>query len=659
MLESNSKRNLYFFVFLFIVMQVLSAVDFLGGWAGLDRSFYDAMLRLRPVQAVSNEVVIVGIDTNTTSSLGQWPIRRSFYADLLERLDQARLVAIDLLVVDASPDDDQLAAAIKKHGRVVLAAHLDEGGHLVCNKGRYNPQAIGHIHLELDVDNTVRSAFHSLYSDEVFLPSFSSAVYELATGQQYLRKPANVPSKPVVHQQDRQLINFYGPPGTFPHVSMLDILEGKLPPEQFRDKLVLVGLTLTGAMDDMQTPLSQYRNRMYGVEVHANLLQNLLDNSQIRQVSESLRLLLTGLLVLLVAVFQFRGSEKQAVLIWVTSNVLTLISVYLLLSLGRVWVAPALLLVALNLITLLLYIYRLDSIIRRLDREAEVVDALLGNESGNRHRPAKGLLGSLYAGGLNLRVERQIAMTSHLLDLYGQLETALQAEQEALDSQIRFVEMLSHEYRTPLAIIRTNLDLLEMKYSGSAIASHNNFSKMRRAMARLVEVMESALDSQRLTGSRAISPVNVQVSICPLIEELLKECGELWSERRFELSLSGLSDCYLYADRLLIKTSFLNLIDNAVKYSFSDSLIRINVAREDDKVSFKVSNYGATVSRYEIKRLFEKFYRGSSSDNTRGAGLGLYLVGKIIEQAGGTISIESDQIKSLTVVSVVLPLVRT
>lgn len=105
----------------------------------------------------------------------------------------------------------------------------------------------------------------------------------------------------------------------------------------------------------------------------------------------------------------------------------------------------------------------------------------------------------------------------------------------------------------------------------------------------------------------------------------------------------------------MLKTAVLNLIDNAVKYSAVQEPVRVFLEKQGSLAVVSVVNRGTTVAPEELERVFDKFYRGGSSANTRGAGLGLYLVRKIIEQLGGSVTLASDAGQSTTA-TIKLPL---
>jgi CHASE2 domain-containing sensor protein len=117
----------------------------------------------------------------------------------------------------------------------------------------------------------------------------------------------------TLHKPHR--INFYGPAGTFRRLSLTDIINGDYPPEFFQNRYVLVGLTATGIVDEVATPFSQDRNRMPGIEVHANVLENLLDGTMVREVPDSLRWLAALTSTLLLAFFFRRLHEVSATIL--------------------------------------------------------------------------------------------------------------------------------------------------------------------------------------------------------------------------------------------------------------------------------------------------------------------------------------------------------
>ncbi|HWI40917.1 MAG TPA: sensor histidine kinase, partial [Verrucomicrobiae bacterium] len=241
-------------------------------------------------------------------------------------------------------------------------------------------------------------------------------------------------------------------------------------------------------------------------------------------------------------------------------------------------------------------------------------------------------------------------MTRELQEKQRKLTEALATEREALDRQVRFVEMVSHEYRTPLAIIRANLDILEMK-EGHPRSLSPNIGKMKRAVTRLVEVLEVSLEGGRVKH-RTDVPAWEEIDLLPFLKDVVEEAKGLWGGRIVELE--GDAEGRLKGDRSLLKTLFLNLIDNAFKYSAEHSTVRVSVAREKGTLAVAVADSGRGIPPGELASVFEKYFRGGGSTDTPGAGIGLYLVRRITQQHGGEITIVSPG--AGTVVTVRLPL---
>lgn len=95
-------------------------------------------------------------------------------------------------------------------------------------------------------------------------------------------------------------------------------------------------------------------------------------------------------------------------------------------------------------------------------------------------------------------------------------------------------------------------------------------------------------------------------------------------------------------DRALLKTALLNLLDNAIKYSPDKEPIQVRYTVVERDALVTVTSRGAIIRQDDLEKVFDKFFRGRGSNNTQGAGLGLYLVRKIINQFGGTVTLSSS-----------------
>lgn len=246
-------------------------------------------------------------------------------------------------------------------------------------------------------------------------------------------------------------------------------------------------------------------------------------------------------------------------------------------------------------------------------------------------------------------------MTVELCRKQQELEAALQTEQELLQRRTRFLEMITHEYRTPLSVIRTNLDILEDRGGAAADTLRPYLDKMRRGVVRLVEVMEVALARVRQDEQLTESKFSAQ-RLAPLLREVLAETRGLRPERTIDAEIAD-EAWEVCGDAQLLKTAILNLLDNAIKYSPPDTPIRVSLTGESAEAVIRIRDQGQGIPAAEMAKVFDKYYRGSRSSGSSGAGIGLYLVRRIIEQHHGSVALASEATGGITA-KVVLPLIK-
>ncbi|HXX80259.1 MAG TPA: CHASE2 domain-containing protein, partial [Thermodesulfovibrionales bacterium] len=444
-----SKKTIHHIVITVAGLILILFAEQLGFFEGIDTYIYDTSFRLRSPRPPSNKIIIVAIDERSLNALGRWPLRRIYYANLLDRLREAKVVSFDIILSERSDDDIFLAEAIQRHGRVILPVYVGKEMERVYPLGQLSPYRIGHVHLEQGVDNVVREVFHTLHFKDIVLPSLSSVTHEVLTGtplhrNQPLLKIQEPFSRGEVLQADFAKINYYGIPSTFQQVSLFDAIEGRYPSTFFRGKAVLVGVAAEGIGDRVNTPLSQQRNRMAGVEVHANILNNLLDNSHIRDVQVWIRWSVCALFSLLSFLMYMRFSEKSSALVWFLSLLAIATSSFSLFSFLNLWFAPAMFYFSFTYVYLMTYLFKLDTAVRRLDEEFSSVTALLAktSESDGRGISEKGLISLLSPGGINAKIQGLIRVEQD----YGRiLEDTVQKRTQELANALSMISSVSNE----------------------------------------------------------------------------------------------------------------------------------------------------------------------------------------------------------------------
>jgi adenylate cyclase len=200
-------------------------------------------------------IVIIAIDDRSIQEIGRWPWDRDEYVPLLQKLDGAKVVGMDLSFFEESDSDDGFRKELANMDNVVLAAEINGG---VLYTPIFNSD-YGYVNVLADVDGDVRSVDFSLFEG---VKLFSVEILENSIDREVEMEGINV-------------INFVGGPESFTTLSVIDVLNGDF---DFTDKYVLIGATAPNLHDNYFVPTSNGR-AMAGVEVHANVLQNLiLDN---------------------------------------------------------------------------------------------------------------------------------------------------------------------------------------------------------------------------------------------------------------------------------------------------------------------------------------------------------------------------------------------
>ena len=222
-----------------------------------------------------------------------------------------------------------------------------------------------------------------------------------------------------------------------------------------------------------------------------------------------------------------------------------------------------------------------------------------------------------------------------------------------------FVANVSHELRTPLSIlhgyIETLLDSPEMP--------REEFSRILGVMERHSKRLDLlAEDLLTLAQLESVDP-NLQLSNVDL-SNLFGEVIRDWEKKLASKHLNMIADAApelpsICADHARLQEALYNLLDNAVKYSCEHGEIRLHAQPRDQQVVLSVGDNGIGISKEDLPRVFERFYRADkarTADSIRGTGLGLAIVKHIAQLHGGHVEAESELGKGTTI-RMVLPIV--
>ena len=209
---------------------------------------------------------------------------------------------------------------------------------------------------------------------------------------------------------------------------------------------------------------------------------------------------------------------------------------------------------------------------------------------------------------------------------------------ESFKAQREFVENASHELKTPLAVIQSNLDLaLE-----DGKISKKEMKDILEESERSVKYMSKLTEDLLLLSALESSVEKEEVDIVTVLRNCSKNLKTLMEENSFKVIINGKKIAVVNGNDTLLSRAFCNIIENSIKYS-GGSELDINVRKENGKTILSFTDNGKGVPETDLKKIFDRFYRvdRSRSRKTGGSGIGLSLTKKIIENHNGRVYAEN------------------
>lgn len=227
--------------------------------------------------------------------------------------------------------------------------------------------------------------------------------------------------------------------------------------------------------------------------------------------------------------------------------------------------------------------------------------------------------------------------------------------EQAFVKQRQFVADASHELRTPLAVLQAESSLALEKtrdpeeYRRSLELVSQEVDYMSEIVGKLLVLARSDAGSE---------PINVQdVDVAGLLAELGQDLEALAQEKGLRLGLGPLDGLTVRGDRVKLRQLFMNILDNAIRYTPAGGQVTVAAAREDEQAVITVVDTGVGIPEDQLPFIFDRFYRVDKvrTDGEGGTGLGLAIATSIARMHGGSIEVES-RVGQGTIFRVRLPL---
>lgn len=385
--------------------------------------------------------------------------------------------------------------------------------------------------------------------------------------------------------QTPTLINFSGDKRSYRIVNAKDIIQGRIAPDIFINKIIIIG-SLDSPLEQMQTPLG----RMSRAEIIANITENILLQKSITRLPNMFYFILLALIM--------AGS------IWVLYTYPQSVSLVVFIIAAILWTAIS--------------AWAFDRFYFWIPVFTPLAQIMITS-----------LVFLSYQLGQNEKRSWRLEQERLYLDEIEQLKT-------------NFVSMMSHDLKTPIAKIQAICDRLLAAMQSEEMAQ--DLKTLRKSSDELHRYIQSILQVTKVEAKDfkiQIEPMDINEQI----ERVVSRIAPLAREKNVSLT-SRLEPMFsIEADSTLIQEVVHNLIENAIKYTPANGTISVVSQEIDDKVVVVIEDTGPGIAPEDQVDIWRKFTRGKNQiqagSEVRGTGLGLYLVRYFIELHGGQVFLES------------------
>jgi signal transduction histidine kinase len=225
-----------------------------------------------------------------------------------------------------------------------------------------------------------------------------------------------------------------------------------------------------------------------------------------------------------------------------------------------------------------------------------------------------------------------------MLGAFGLTVSANRRAAEVAQRQAEFMAHASHQLKTPLSLISAATETIEMAHVRSPEKHAQYLGTIRHEATRLSSLVQLILEFSRVELARALEFEVVPLGT--LVRETVEAFEQSLSARQFTFAVEVAGEPHVLADPAAIEQVLANLLDNAVKYGRDARQVHVRVVPMGTEVSIEVIDQGPGIASHDRSRIFEKFYRGATSANTQGFGLGLPIVRELVRAHRGRVEVD-------------------
>lgn len=249
-------------------------------------------------------------------------------------------------------------------------------------------------------------------------------------------------------------------------------------------------------------------------------------------------------------------------------------------------------------------------------------------------------IGRITEKRLHERVDSE-GVDSELKELASSFNETMDRLEKAFQAQRDFLSDASHELRTPVAVIKSSVDVA-LRREREAFEYRESLETVRAAAGRMGGLIDRLLKLSRLDAEQAWKKERVDLK--DLLGTVLKSINPLAEERGIILSVQATEGLAIEGDREQLLELFLSILDNAIKYNRPDGSVSISLSSSGAWAVVNVSDTGCGIAPDTMDKVFERFYREDvSRGEVPGTGLGLPIARGIAEAHGGRIEVDSKE----------------
>jgi signal transduction histidine kinase len=404
--------------------------------------------------------------------------------------------------------------------------------------------------------------------------------------------PLNIRGNFEFYGSIQTYIDFH-PKGSFSTTKLEDLVAGKVPASKFHDKIVLFGSNLENSYENyVLTPFSRNPSSMPLVEMQANMLETLINNSGPVKPPPWINILLTILISIFTVHVALTLKPVRGIFLLFSGVILILIFSYVMYWPFGVWIQITHPLLAIFLCYYFFIPYRL------------IIENRRSWEYFQKHK--------------------------------------LLSEVELLKTN--FIGMMSHDLKTPLARIQGMAEMIVRDKNPLTSNQTECLDTIKQSSDDLTKFINTILNYARIE-SQGIELNLKNKDPNQLVEDVVKKHDFLAKLRHIQL-ITELEPLFtIQIDPELIRQVISNLVENAIKYSPEKSKVLITTEDAGDRVLIQVADQGIGLPSDEVENIFSKFYRSKNAKSSpvKGSGLGLYLSRYFVELHKGRILVESSE----------------